>query len=325
MVDTSARLLRLLALLQTRRDWATADLAERLGVAARTIRRDMGRLRGLGYPVHSTPGVAGGYRLGAGAALPPLLLDDDEAVAVTVGLRTAADGSVSGIEEASVRALAKLEHLLPARLRHRVATARAMSVPSPSPGPKVDVSVLTALAAACRDHHQLRFDYRDHNAVTSLRTVEPHHLVYTRHRWYLVAFDRDREDWRSFRADRLTPRVPTGPRFTPRQPPAEDLVGFVTRGIADALWRYRARVVVRAPAASVADRLPPTWVLETTDADTCVLDAGADTPHMLAVYLAALDVDFDVLDAPELTERLGVLARRFTRAASSTPQETPQE
>src|SRR5687767_9354023 len=200
MWETSARLLRLLSLLQTRRDWSGAELAERLEITPRTVRRDIDRLRGLGYPVLASAGTAG-YRLGAGADLPPLLLDDDEAVAVAVGLRTAAGGSVAGIKETSVRALAKLEQVLPSRLRHRVNALWTSTVPVPGDGPTVNPEVLTAIAGACRDHQRLRFDYRDHSGAGSVRTVEPHRLVCWGRRWYLLAWDTDRQEWRSFRAD----------------------------------------------------------------------------------------------------------------------------
>jgi predicted DNA-binding transcriptional regulator YafY len=218
MRETSARLLQLLSLLQTRRDWSGAELAERLEITSRTVRRDIDRLRGLGYPVLATAGAAG-YRLGAGADLPPLLLDDDEAVAVAMGLRTAAGGSITGIEETSVRALAKLEQLLPSRLRHRINALQSVTVPMANTGPTVDPSTLTAIAAACRDSLRLSFDYRTHDGTSSIRTTEPHRLVHTGRRWYLLGWDVDRQDWRTYRVDRLDPRTPTGPRFAPRTPP----------------------------------------------------------------------------------------------------------
>src|SRR5262245_51871283 len=256
MLETSARLLRLLSLLQGRRDWTSAELATRLGVTTRTIRNDVDRLRGLGYPVDARPGVTGGYRLGTGGALPPLLLDDEEAVAVAVGLRTAASGSIAGIEETSVRALTKLQQVLPARLRHRV-TAFQAALSVPSPGPRVDPDVLTVIAGACRDHERLRFDYRSQSGEASRRSVEPYRLVNDRRRWYLVAWDTERDDWRTFRVDRVEPRTPTGPRFTPRAlPPDEEIAARVARGVGEATWRYRARVIVHAPAAHVRDRLP---------------------------------------------------------------------
>jgi predicted DNA-binding transcriptional regulator YafY len=313
-MSTSARLLRLLSLLQARRDWSGPELADRLGVTTRTIRNDVQRLRALGYPVHATPGVAGGYRLGAGAALPPLLLDDDEAVAVAVGLRTAAGGTVTGIQETSVRALAKLEQVLPSRLRHQVNALQTATVEIPAPGPTVDPAVLTAIAGACRDHQRLRFDYRGHDGSGSLRTVEPHRLVHERGRWYLVAWDADRQDWRTFRADRVRPRTPTGPRFTPREPPGGDLETYLLHGVGAATWRYRARVRVHTPAAAVAGRVPPAVLVEAVDDRSCIVSAGSDTPHMLALYLGMLDADFEVDEPPELVERLLTLADRYRRA-----------
>jgi predicted DNA-binding transcriptional regulator YafY len=315
MLDTSARLLRLLSLLQARRDWSGADLADRLGVTTRTVRNDVERLRRLGYPVNATPGVGGGYRLGAGAALPPLLLDDDEAVAVAVGLRTAAGGTITGIEETSLRALAKLEQILPSHLRRRVNTLHTATVPIPGGGPTVDAEVLTAVAAACRDHERLRMDYRDHDGATSVRTVEPHRLVHTRGRWYLVAWDVDRSAWRTFRADRVRPRIPTGPRFEPREPPEGDVAEYVAKGVDIALWRYRAVVRLHAPAEAVAEALPRSVELEPVDERTCVIRTGADTFHMLALYIGLLDVDFDVIEPPGLVDHIRRLAERYRRAA----------
>jgi predicted DNA-binding transcriptional regulator YafY len=315
MLDTSARLLRLLSLLQARRDWTGPTLAGRLGVSTRTVRNDVERLRSLGYPVHATPGAAGGYRLGAGAAMPPLLLDDEEAVAVAVGLRTA--NTVTGIEETAVRALAKLEQVLPSRLRHRVHALQTATVAVPGGQPRVDADVLTALATVCRDHERLRFDYSDHRGGASRRTVEPLRLAHARGRWYLVAYDVDRQDWRTFRVDRLTPVVPTGPRFTPREPP-EDVADFVARTLGTATWRYRARVTVHAPAAELLTRLPPgVDVVEVTD-EGCVLAVGSDTPRMLAVYLGFLDADFEVTEPPELVAEVARLADRYARAVGRT-------
>jgi predicted DNA-binding transcriptional regulator YafY len=317
MLETSARLLRLLSLLQVRREWTGPDLAARLGVTTRTVRNDVNRLRELGYPVHATRGVAGGYQLGAGAALPPLLLDDDEAVAVAVGLRTAASGAVTGIEETSLRALAKLEQVLPSRLRHRVAALSGSTVAVPMSGPTVDADVLTAVAAACRDSHRLRFDYRDHRGAHTLRVVEPHRLVAWARRWYLVAWDVDKRDWRTFRADRITPRVPTGPRFEPRDPPDGDVAAYVTRTVGTATWHYRATVRVHAPAEAVRARLPAgVGQIEPVDERTCVLSAGSDNPHLLALYLGWLDVDFEVTDPPDLVAAFRRLADRYARATS---------
>jgi predicted DNA-binding transcriptional regulator YafY len=318
MLETSARLLRLLSLLQTRRDWSGAELAERLGVSARTVRRDVERLRDLGYPVHAARGVAGGYRLGAGAKLPPLLLDDEEAVAVAVGLRTAASGGVvAGIEETSVRALAKLEQVLPSRLRHRVnaVAAYTVTVPMEAAGPAVDVEALTAIAGACRDHQQLRFDYRDRAGSDSLRTVEPHLLVCWGRRWYLLAWDTDRASWRTFRVDRVRPRTPTGPRFLPRGLPDADIAAWISRGVWSAGWRHRAEVRLHAPAEAVAQRIPPgVGLLEALDEDTCLLRTGAETLETLAVHLGMLGVDFEVSGPPELVDHLRTLADRYHRA-----------
>jgi predicted DNA-binding transcriptional regulator YafY len=318
MLGTSARLLRLLSLLQTRPDWTAAELAERLGVSARTIRRDMERLRDLGYPVQSTRGVAG-YRLGAGAALPPLLLDDDEAVAVAVGLRTAAAG-VSGIEEASLGALAKLEQLLPSRLRRRVNAVQASTLPVPGdgPGPRVAPAVLAVLAAACRDRERLRLAYRDHQGSVGRRALEPYRLVSWGRRWYLVAWDLDREGWRILRVDRVEPATvtPTGQRFTPRElPEGGDLAAYVSRRASAAAWRYHARVRVHAPAERIRRKVPAAaGQVEAVDEGTCLLHTGADTLETLAVYLGMLGADFEVDAPPELVAHLRDLADRYRRA-----------
>jgi predicted DNA-binding transcriptional regulator YafY len=318
MLETSARLLRLLSLLQTPRDWTGAELSERLAVSGRTVRADIERLRTLGYPVEATRGPVGGYRLGAGAVMPPLLLDDEEAVAITVGLRTA---NVDGLEEASLRALAKLEQVLPARLRRRVNTLQAFTVPVPrdTAGPAVDPALLTTLSAACRDREQLRLDYTDHAGTATRRTVEPYRLVNWGRRWYLLAFDVDRRGWRTLRVDRLTPRIPNGPRFTPRPLPAEDVAGYVSSRVSAAAWRYRAAVTVYAPAAVVAERITPAvGVVEAADGERCVLHTGADTVETLAVYLGLLDADFTVDGPPELLAHLERLSRRYSGATTLT-------
>ena len=318
MLETSARLLRLLSLLQSRRDWTGAELASRLGVTTRTVRNDVDRLRSLGYPVEARPGVAGGYRLGAGGSLPPLLLDDDEAVAVAIGLRTAASGSVAGIEETSVRALAKLQQVLPSRLRHRISAFGSHTLPVPAPGPQVAMDVLTLIAGACRDHERLRFDYRSHSGTASRRLVEPYRLLNDRRRWYLLAWDMDRQAWRTFRVDRIEPRTPAGPRFTPRALPSEDEVAAqVARGIGEATWRYRARVVVHAPAAYVRARLPIPVEVRSVGDDRCTFEPGSDHPEMLALYLGLLGADFEVVDSPELVDALRELAERDQRAVAA--------
>jgi predicted DNA-binding transcriptional regulator YafY len=315
MLQTSARLLRLLSLLQSRRDWPGADLARHLGVSARTVRRDVDKLRELGYPVQATTGTFGGYRLGAGAALPPLLLDDEEAVAVAVGLRTAAGGAVTGIEETSVRALTKLEQVMPARLRRRVHALNAATVQIPGTGPTVDADVLTVIAAACRDHDRLRFDYRGHDGTASVRSTEPYRMVNWGRRWYLVAYDRDRADWRTFRVDRIVPREPVGPRFVPREPPADDLAEYVAHRVSTAPWPHQATVRVHADAAGLTARLPRSvGTVEAETDGTSLLRTGADRIDALAAYLGLLGADFEVLDPPELVEAVRALAARYARA-----------
>ena len=220
MKETSARLLRLLSLLQTRRDWSGAELADKLAITPRTVRRDVDRLRDLGYPVDATVGVGGGYRLGAGAEMPPLQLDDEEVLAVALSLQSGATGSVVGIGEASMRALAKLRQIMPSRLRHRLESLSIDVVPREPAASAVDASVLSAIASVCHNHERLRFDYSTHDGTQSRREVEPYRLVRSGVRWYLVAWDLAREDWRSFRVDRMEPKIPTGPRFVPRELPA---------------------------------------------------------------------------------------------------------
>jgi predicted DNA-binding transcriptional regulator YafY len=315
VLETSARLLRLLSLLQMRREWSGHDLAARLEVDIRTIRRDVDRLRNLGYPVGATPGVAGGYRLGAGTELPPLLLDDEEAVAVAVGLQTATTGTIAGIEETALRALAKLEQVLPARLRHRVNALRAatVSVPPDVRGPAVDAETLIVVATACRDHERLRFDYVNFDGEASSRVVEPHRLVRWGQRWYLLAWDLDRADWRTYRVDRVQPKV-TGPRFVPRELP-DDPAAYISRGVSAAAWRYTARVKVHAPAAVITERITPAvGVVEAIDDDTCILVAGADSVDTVVVWLGMLDADFEVSQPPELVARIRELAARYDRA-----------
>ncbi|MDJ0343582.1 YafY family protein [Streptomyces sp. H10-C2] len=318
MLETSARLLRLLSLLQMPREWPGSELAERLGVSGRTVRNDIDRLRELGYPVDASRGAAGGYRLAAGTAMPPLLLEDDEAVAVTIALRTVAQGAMAGMEETSFRALAKLEQVLPSRLRRRVRALQAYTVPVPAdrPQPAVDTELLTTLASICRDHERLRFDYRDHSGSATRRIAEPHRLVNWGRRWYLVAWDVERDDWRIFRVDRIEPRLPAGPRFTPRELPGGDAAAYVSQRVSAASWRYRSRVTVHAPAGAVLERInPAVGVVEAVDANSCVLDTGADSVETLGVHLGMLGYDFDVTGPPELLAHLRELAGRYARSA----------
>ena len=323
MSQTSSRLLELLSLLQGRREWPGAELADRLEVSGRTIRRDVERLRELGYPVESLTGPAGGYRLRAGTAMPPLLLDDEEAIAIAVGLRTAARASVTGIEETAVRALVKLEQVLPAHLRRRVGALGSATIASPVGGPTVDPQHLTVIAAACRDTERLRFAYRRRDGTDSRREVEPHTLVNLGRRWYLVAWDRGREDWRTFRVDRLARPASSGVRFTPRRLPAKDAAAYVERSITGAPHRFEARITLHAPADAITGRVPPHWgTIEPIDGRTCQFRAGDDDIGWLAMRLAMLDVDFDVHEPPELIERLGALGRRLSRAVAA-PSKRP--
>ncbi len=317
MLETSARLLRLLSLLQSRRDWTGTELADRLDVGLRTVRRDIGRLRDLGYPVDAAPGVAGGYRLGVGAGLPPLLLDDEEAVAVAISLHTATTGSVAGLEESALRALTKLQQMLPSRLRHRISAFHATTVPLTGPGrDQADPELLTAIAAACRDQRRLRLRYPGRDGVR-VRDVEPHHLVHTPRRWYLLAWDTGPGDWRTFRVDRIQPPLgPSGARFTPRPLPAGDAAAYVSQVISSAPYRYQARILIHAPAAAVARRSSPAaGRLEAVDEHSCVLHTGSNSLDELALYVAIKGFDFDVLDPPELISVLRELSGRLARAA----------
>ena len=317
MLNTSARLLRLLTLLESRREWSGAQLAQRLEIGVRTVRNDIKRLRELGYPVEATPGVAGGYRLASGAAMPPLLLEDDEAVAVVVALRSSAGGGVSGIEETSVRALVKLEQVFPTRLRRRVNALQAYTVAVSPTGPTVDPHVLATIAAACRDNEVIRIDYKKHDGTESTRSVEPYRIVHIGKRWYLVAWDRDRHAWRTFRVDRMQVRTLTGPHFAPRELPAEDIAAYVTRSIHSAPLKYEARVIVKAPAQVIAEHVPRDLVIEPIDDDTCVVHAKSNSVEMLALYLGMLDADFTVTEPPELVARITTLAERYAAAANS--------
>jgi predicted DNA-binding transcriptional regulator YafY len=319
MLETSARLLRLLSLLQARRYWAGAELAERLEVTPRTLRRDVDKLRTLGYPVNAAAGRAGGYQLGAGAELPPLLLSDDEALAVTLGLRTAASGTVAGMEEAAVRALAKLEPLLPKRLRRRVKALSYAVVPLMGRGPSVDPELLSVLASACRDQHELAFGYADRGGRNTQRSVEPHGLVHTGARWYLVAWDLNREAFRTFRVDRVAQAQPSTRRFLPRPVPEGGPAAYVARTVSSSAYRYQARVILHAPLASVAERVSPLSArLERIDDERCCMETGGQSLASLGFHLAMLGVDFEVLEPVELVSHLRDLAARLSRATRAT-------
>jgi predicted DNA-binding transcriptional regulator YafY len=315
MSDTSARTLRLLSLLQTHRYWPGPELADRLGVSLRTLRRDVDRLRALGYPVDAQRGVAGGYQLAAGAALPPLLLDDEEAVALAIGLRAAAQGAIAGIEEASVRALAKVVQLMPPRLRRRVDAVRRATVPAAwGGGPTVDAGVLTAVAQACRDEERLRFAYTAQSGEETTRHVEPHRLVALGRRWYLVAFDLARQDWRTFRLDRLRHPHAGGVRFHPRPLPAADAEAFVRASLGNLPTAHRVEALVRAPAATVRGLVGPWATVEDVDGERCRLRMTADNLDWPAFALGAVGADFEVVRPPELLDRIREWGARFTRA-----------
>jgi predicted DNA-binding transcriptional regulator YafY len=316
MANTSSRTLRLLSLLQTHRYWPGGTLAARLGVSVRTLRRDVDRLRELGYPVEASRGVDGGYQLAAGAALPPLVVDDEEAVALAVGMQAAAQGAVAGIEEAAVRALTKVVQVMPPRLRKRVDALRAVTVPAmwgPA-GPAVDPEALIMVALACRDTERLEFHYTARSGEGTDRLVEPHRLVPLGRRWYLVAYDIGRNDWRSFRVDRLEAPRRTGDRFRTRELPMADAAEFVRAGITAQRPSYAVEVLVRAPAADVERKVGRWATIEETAADRCTLRMTADDLDWPTFALGILGAELEVLGPPELAEKLGEWSRRFARA-----------
>ena len=318
MADTAARMLALLGLLQSRADWSGAELARRLDVSDRTVRNDVDRLRRLGYPVDAVRGPGGRYRLGVGTRLPPLLLEEDEAVAVAVGLR--AGTTVHGIEETSARALAKLEHVLPHRLQRKVNALRDSVNAGPEntasnvEDPAVDPVVLSEVAAAVRDHVELRFDYPSSDRPVQ---VEPYRLVSWQRRWFVVARDPRDDAWSPYRLDWMELRTPGGRRFTPRPLAGEDYTSFVLREVAAAGWAVHARIGVDAPAAEVLARINPTvGVVESVDADHCVLVTGADSVEVLAAYVGMLGLDFHVTGPPELVDAVRVLGERYLRSVA---------
>jgi predicted DNA-binding transcriptional regulator YafY len=316
MTSTSARLLKLLSLLPARPAWSGPELAGRLGVTTRTVRKDVERLRELGYPVQGTAGVGGGYRFGVGADLPPLLLDDDEAVAAAIGLQTAAGGTVAGIEEPALRALTKLHRVLPSRLRHRVAAIAGATSAVPPAAPLVDASTLVTVAAAIGGREILRFDYRRHDGGTGYREAEPHRLVHTGRRWYLVGWDPARADWRTYRVDRMTVKTPNGRRFPPREPPEGGFEHHVARGLSVSTWPVVGRFLLYGPIEELRARSHlADGVLEPIDEHSCLLTTGADNERMLLVIVGIYDVDFAVLDPPSVLRRAAEMADRYRRAA----------
>jgi predicted DNA-binding transcriptional regulator YafY len=321
MRETSSRLLSLLALMQSRPAWPGSELAERLGVSTRTIRNDIDRLRELGYPVDAMRGAAGYYQLGVGAKLPPLLLDDEEAVAVAVGLRTGA--GVSGMEESSARALAKLEQVLPHRLRRQVNAIHTTLSKGPDntgsnvKDPEVDPAVVTTIAAAIRDGHYLRFDYAvpgSESAPAFPILVEPYRLVSWQRYWYLVARDESGE-WHTYRVDWMDLRMATGRRYKPRPMPEDDYMDFVLRDVASTGWKVHARITVFASAEEVLSRIhAAVGIVEPVDENTCTLITGAESLEVVAVYIGMLGLDIHVTAPPALVEHLQLIGERYLRA-----------
>ncbi|MBO2462103.1 helix-turn-helix transcriptional regulator [Actinomadura violacea] len=311
---TTERVLRLLGLLQARPSWTAAELAAELGVTDRSVRRDVERLRALGYPVHAAPGVGGGYRLGAGTRLPPLLLDDGEAIATAVSLRLAAGGTVAGAGEAALRALAKLDQVMPPRLRAEVRAVHGATETLAGPGAVVDAEVLVTLARACRDAVRVRFRYAARGGAEGERAVEPVRMVATGRRWYLMAWDVDRAGWRTFRLDRMRDVTATTWGFPVREHP--DPVAYVQRSVAEAPYRHLARIRVRARPEEVLDLVPPQVGRVEDDRDGwCVLVVGGDDLDRLAVQVVRLGFEARVLEPPELREAAARLARRLAALA----------
>ncbi|MEU6790831.1 YafY family protein [Nonomuraea wenchangensis] len=316
---TTERVLRLLALLQRRPSWTATELAAELRVTDRSIRRDVERLRALGYPVHATAGVGGGYQLGAGTRLPPLLLDDEEAIATAVSLRLASGGTVAGAGEAALRALAKLDQVMPPRLRAEVRAVHGAMDTLVGPGIEIDPELLVTLARACRDAVRVRFGYAARDSEPRERTVEPVRLVATARRWYLMAWDVDRDDWRTFRLDRMRDVTATTWRFRPREHP--DPAAYVQRSVTESPYRHHARVRLRAHPDQVRDRIPPqVGRVEADDEDGwCLLTAGGDDLDWLAVHIAALGFETQILDPPGLREAAARLARNLTAMSAPAP------
>ena len=316
MTETTSRVLQLLGLLQSRRVWSGEELAERLGVTGRSVRRDVERLRDLGYPVHASKGHGGGYQLGAGAALPPLLLDPEEAVAMAVCLRVAAGGSVAGVGESALRALSKLDQVMPARLRSQVsavhdATVTLTNGQSDTP---VEPDVLMTLARASRDREHVNSRYVDLRGNATERRLEPYQLVTTGRRWYLMCFDRDRDDWRTLRLDRMSDVHALGSTFVPREAP--DAATYVRRSISAFPYRYVARIRYQAPHDVVAQVFSAaSATIEPDGDDACIVTTGADDPERMVMYLALPGCDFEVLEPPEVVAAVRAVAERLARAA----------
>lgn len=322
MANTSSRTLRLLSLLQARRYWPGPVLADRLGVSARTLRRDVDRLRELGYPVDANPGVDGGYALAPGASLPPLVVDDDEATALAVAVQSHLAGG--GGSEAGLRALTKIIQVMPRRLRARLNAVSSATTPAApwSNGmvAPVDHEVLTTLALGCRDSERVRFAYRSLNGTRSNRLVEPLQLVPLGSRWYLVAYDLDRHDWRTFRIDRITTAKSAGTPFAPRTPPFDDVAAFVRRNVLGSALggRHRVEVIIEAPAATVRANVGRWAEVQPRTADSCTLIMETDSLDGPLFTLGAIGAEFTVITPPELTTLATNWATRFLRSSGVT-------
>lgn len=329
-MDMPGRLLRLLSLLQGRREWSGRELADRLGVTERTVRRDVDRLRSLDYPVTGTTGTAGGYRLGSGTNLPPLQLDDDEAIAVALGLVGAAGGGVTGMAESSMSALAKLEQVLPARLRPQLAAVSSSAEAIPRPGvPQVSPGVLAVLARCCRNHEIVAFGYHGRARGATRRRVEPHQLLTLGWRWYLLAFDPGRDDWRIFRVDRIGDVTPVLHRFTPRELPAADAASYLVESFVSAQYGHSVHLTVQAPAGTVSATFEGVvrGIVEPVDASSCTVRFSADTPAMLLTQVAAIAavapfvVDHATPETAELIARVGdQLRQSFSGGDQADPE-----
>lgn len=312
MLSTSARLLRLASLLQSRRHWPGSGLADELGVDARTVRRDIDRLRELGYPVEASSGIGGGYALGRGAALPPLVLDDEEAVTLAIALRSAS-GHIGGIESTALRLLAKLDQLLPTRLRRRATALHAVTLSLRTGPPLVDATLLNRLATACRDGIALRFAYRNHSGETSQRAIEPLRLANYGRRWYLIAWDTTRADWRSFRVDRIDGTPKTGATFPPRSLPA-DVAARIEEGIAHAPFAYRVTLRLRGGIDTLSKQVP-VWcgILEREDETHCLLRVGADTPDGLMAQVLMIGHEAELVEGGKLLPAMQDVLERMSR------------
>lgn len=310
----------LLGILQSRREWTGAELRLRLEVSDRTLRRDIEDLRDLGYGIVARPGVGGHYRLGPGASLPPLSLAADEAVAIAIGLRAAAAWSVADVQDAAARALGKLERSLSSATRRLITDVEQALVPLGGARQDVLVDVLVGVAQAVSDHHQLRVDYIRHDGERSQRTIEPHRVVHTADRWYLVAWDVQRTSWRTLRLDRVRQAAPLPTTFVPRTIPDDQIRDFTTRSITTDPYPCRARLLMQAPADEVARHFGPTVVALTDTGDgTCILTTGARSPHEIAMYVGTSTIEFTVLSGEEVRDALVDLAQRFTRASQGLP------